>query len=66
MKQKKQSLIDALKQGYQQGYEQGHLRTLAVSVRCGAMTEEKAAEKCGLSVEEFREKVKLLEENQQL
>ena len=41
----KTCFIDELKEGYQQGYEQGHLRTLAVSVRCGAMTEEKAAEK---------------------
>ena len=60
MKQKKQSLMDTLKQGYKQGYEQGYLRTLAVSVRCSAMTEEKAAEKCSLSIEEFREKVKQL------
>ena len=60
--EKKHGFIDELKENFHKGYQQGHIRTLHLAVDEGAITEEKAAEKAKLSVEEFREQVTLLEE----
>jgi len=53
-------IISDLKKGFSQGYEKGHLRTLYTAVQDGLLTEQQASQKSNLSVEEFREKVKLL------
>ncbi|MBR1530214.1 MAG: hypothetical protein IJ642_13085 [Oscillospiraceae bacterium] len=58
--EKIQKIISDLKKDFSQGYEKGHLRTLYTAVQDGLITEQQAAEKSNLSVEEFREKVKLL------
>ena len=60
--EKKHSLIEDFKEGFQIGYHRGYLRTQYLAVKNGVITEEKAAENANLSVEEFREQVRLLEE----
>lgn len=60
--EKKHSFINELKENFNKGCQQGYIRTLYLAVEEGAITEEKAAEKAKLSVEEFREQVRLLKE----